>query len=239
MFAASSIGPVPPFEQLEPTDAVQVQVTFEKSAPGISLIAAPATVSGPVFDTVMVNITGSPIPALATSAVLATPRSEIVGLNSKEPLSAAAPCGRVTPRWSVAGADAALARSIAGEPPSSACVCVFPGGLRASAASIGSVAETSPVCVKLAPPELSPITLNPPDCGTSAWLSKAGVVKSDRALSATMLLRTRRSGRTGILPNTGSKIVNPIPATPSCPFVATVEFVIVKPLLLVNCALNP
>ena len=45
---------------------------------------------------------------------------------SYAPISHPLPCGRVTPRWSVAGQLAASPASIAGEPASNAMVCVIP-----------------------------------------------------------------------------------------------------------------
>ena len=46
--------------------------------------------------------------------------------NSYAPISQCAPCGRVTPRWSVAGQTESLAASMADEPSCNGMVCVRP-----------------------------------------------------------------------------------------------------------------
>src|SRR5215203_1153559 len=65
------------------------------------------------------------------------------GTNSKAPMSQAAPCGRLTPRWSVAGGGHSTAASIAALPGSKAWVCVGPP-LSASGPSRGSAESAKP-----------------------------------------------------------------------------------------------
>src|SRR5215216_4490023 len=62
------------------------------------------------------------------------------GTNSKAPMSQAAPCGRLTPRWSVAGGGHSTAASIAALGRCKAWVCVGPP-LSASGPSKGSTPE--------------------------------------------------------------------------------------------------
>src|SRR5215216_4009438 len=65
------------------------------------------------------------------------------GTNSKAPMSQAAPCGRLTPRWSVAGGGHSTAASIAGLSGCKAWVCVGPP-LSASGPSRGSAESAKP-----------------------------------------------------------------------------------------------
>src|SRR2546421_3968256 len=84
---------------------------------------------------------------------------------SKAPMSQRAPCGRPTPRWSVAGGgQPGLPASMAGLPPLSAMVFVGPP-LAASGSSCGLVPCLSPAELKAQSAELSmlyPAEMNEP-----------------------------------------------------------------------------
>ncbi|MBV6465969.1 MAG: hypothetical protein PGMFKBFP_01266 [Anaerolineales bacterium] len=63
---------------------------------------------------------------LAFARVMETTVGASLSTYSYAPISQCAPCGRATPRWSVAGQAASSPASIAAEPASRACVCVKP-----------------------------------------------------------------------------------------------------------------
>src|SRR5215208_8131018 len=65
------------------------------------------------------------------------------GTNAKAPMSQAAPCGRLTPRWSVAGGGQATAASIAALGRCKAWVSVGPP-LAASGPRLGSAESAKP-----------------------------------------------------------------------------------------------
>ena len=61
--------------QLDPLDAVQVQVTAVSAAGGTSVTSAPTASSGPAFVTTIVYVSGSPGIAPAWPSVFVTPSS--------------------------------------------------------------------------------------------------------------------------------------------------------------------
>src|SRR5215207_2376869 len=106
---------------------------------------------------------------VAVGVSVGVPVSVLVGVfvggvestsSSYAPISQAAPCGRVTPRWSVAGQPVFVPVSMAGEPASRAWVCVKPP-LFASVPRLGSCPMMFPFTpfVKLQALRLSSIRL--------------------------------------------------------------------------------
>src|SRR6266540_447678 len=75
---------------------------------------------------------------------------------SYAPISQAAPCGRVTPRWSVAGQPVFVPASMAGEPASRAWVCVKPP-LFARGPRLGSCPMMFPLTPFVKPQALEPM----------------------------------------------------------------------------------